>query len=181
MSETIETPEALDALPVDSVVLAHWPSGEHDDHRVVRGPGRGGAGSGGWTIADERTWDSLLDWGAVLTVLYRPDAPAPPAEDREALADHLRSIGLADLLASEIARDLLAWLAARQPAPVDAETTTEWGVRHAEAGWEGSDLDTWDVRGTPYDEATARADAAKRAGSCAVQRTVTAWREVSRG
>lgn len=68
----------------------------------------------------------------------------------------------------------------RPDAPQPAATgEVEWGVRHAEAGWEGSDLDTWDVRGYLYDEATARFDAAKREGSRVVQRTVSAWREVS--
>lgn len=61
----------------------------------------------------------------------RPDTPTPPAEDREALVDHmvvaLRTAWQDDYSAQTVAEGVadaaLAWFAASQPAPVDAETT----------------------------------------------------------
>lgn len=61
-------------------------------------------------------------------------------------------------------------LAARQPAPVDAETTTEWGVRNPFGGHVE----------TPGTEHEARG-LARRRRETLVSREVTAWREVSRG
>ncbi|MBO9555588.1 hypothetical protein [Cellulomonas sp.] len=132
MSETIETPEALDALPVHSVVLAHWPSGEHEDHRIARGGRRGGAGSGGWTIADEATWARLLDWGATLTVLHRPDAPAPSAEDRG--CDHAES------LYGRCTACGMTWKRqTRQPAPVGPDLAAIATTLGATTGWSRDD------------------------------------------
>lgn len=82
----ITTVELLNALPVGSVVLAHWEDGSQPDHQVVRsGRSEGGATASGWTLANERQWDAIVSWGAVLTVLHRPDAvPADPATAEQA-------------------------------------------------------------------------------------------------
>lgn len=82
MSTRIETVEELDALPVGSVVL--------DYEREA------------WQKVAEALWvctsgdSSRLHWSApneqVFMLLYRPDDPAPSAEDREALGDYLADL-----------------------------------------------------------------------------------------
>lgn len=113
MSEQITTAEELDALPVGSV-------------------GRGELGQtyaryeAGWFGAGRKhPLDVSTEVAYPVTVLYRPDAPAPLVEDREALAciifgglRHRRGHTHAEV-AESIADEILAWFAARssQPAP----------------------------------------------------------------
>lgn len=72
---TITTIEELAALPVGSVVLAHWPDGRQPDHRVVR-VSEGGAGVRGWTLAGPRHWKEMPEWGAELTIVFVPGETA---------------------------------------------------------------------------------------------------------
>ena len=139
MTEKITTPETLDALPVASVVRS-------SDGQIWQRRG------GGWDCLSENGEGGPYDAETVLyqalppsaTVLYRPDAPAPSADVREALAQIMAAAVDGCHEWSESSQDYrdewlqgadaaLAWFAARQPAPVDAETTTEWGVRHPRA------------------------------------------------
>lgn len=96
-AESITTPEELDALPADDVLLRasgryRYGGGTFTDCWVRPVPS--------WITGTEapRAWE-VLTYGATppesmvqtgditlpVEVLYRPDAPTPPAEDREAL------------------------------------------------------------------------------------------------
>lgn len=83
MTKHITTPEELDALPVRSVVLL-------PDGRVAEV--RDASTSGGRYL---RTFNGADHYGPErfmpFTVIYRPDIPTPPAEDREALVS--REVG----------------------------------------------------------------------------------------
>lgn len=128
MTETITTPEALDALPVGSVVLI---PGE-TRHRVaeVRDAGTsGGRYLRTFNGADHYSPQRFLP----LTVLHRPDAPAPSAEDVEALAlldDAIVRVpkigGAGAIYEAELLSVLRAAqhaLAARQPETTTAESS----------------------------------------------------------
>lgn len=71
---TITTVEELDALPVGSVVLAHWADGSQSDYQVTRCPDGSGAASSRFSIAGGAIWLGMAEWGAELTVLYTPEA-----------------------------------------------------------------------------------------------------------
>ena len=133
----ITTVQELDALPVGSV--ARDSSGTLWEHVTDKLAYLGGRQSlwvsttrvGGWTAVANLPF----------TVLHRPDAPAPSADDREALARDARSLQAAryncdcqnggvdaasidaDYLHA-IGRRIERVLAARQVAPVDAEACT---------------------------------------------------------
>lgn len=132
MAEQITTPEALDALPADSILR------DNDGLAVWRDPHLGWCAG---NMTRDIPTDLLIADGAPLTVLFRPDAPAPSAEDREALTgEDLEAAldALAEAGVATAALDALApWLAARQPAPVDAETVKR-GVLAAR--WPNGDL-----------------------------------------
>lgn len=63
--------EELGALPIRSVVLAHWEDGHQPDYTMMR-CAEGGASSSGYGLADTRHWIGMANWGAILTVLYEP-------------------------------------------------------------------------------------------------------------
>jgi len=114
----ITTVEELDALPVGSVVLddggvGHQYVGDTSEHptSIWRG-GDGQTHYGSVALVRDR---------APLTVLHRPDAPAPSAED---LAPYLRDWRMekcehydADICSPCLRDRILAWFATRQPTP----------------------------------------------------------------
>lgn len=113
MSERIETAEALDALPVGSVVLDRAGDAWMSAHRNR------------WVTADVRgdcPNAELIRRFGPLALIYRPDAPAPSDEDRGALAERVEDVlathGCLAAVPTDAIRDLVA-LAARssQPAP----------------------------------------------------------------
>ena len=122
----ITTAEELDALPVGSVVRDR----DRDEWTKRATPAV-------WVTPETRPFGSehvARKW-APLTLVSRPDAPAPPAEGREALARLLRDTDEEDSTGGpgpfsdvdewyHLADAALAWFAARQPAPVvSAEAT----------------------------------------------------------
>lgn len=66
----IETRDELDALPLGSLIHAHWPDGSQPDQHVFRCEDESGVSVGYCIIAGGRHWLDMIDWGAELTVLY---------------------------------------------------------------------------------------------------------------
>jgi len=117
----ITTVEELDALPVGSILR------DSRGEPVWRSERWGWRAGNGVRDVEPKL---VIEDGAPLTLLHPlPDAPAPSAEGREALAgvialamadDDLSFVGVEHEDAADAA---LAWFAARQPAPtVSAET-----------------------------------------------------------
>lgn len=59
----------LEALPVGSVVRAHWPDGSQPDYLAMRGTS-GAASTAGAGVFGGVHWLRLATWGAQLTVLF---------------------------------------------------------------------------------------------------------------
>lgn len=150
MTEKITTTEELDALPVGSVVVNPFDNGEFHKMRTGRWIDAGGS----WWLASEMVQDDQE------YVLYRPDAPTPSAEDREALDNAARAarharyaddgfVGWSDQSDAHDAgfRAGVAWFAARQPAPtVSAEQVTSFAeALRAEVHEHGSDGHTFEA------------------------------------
>lgn len=66
----VTTVEELDALPVGSVVLAHWENGSQPDYHAMKCRD-GGASSSGFAVTSGKHWTGMASWGATLTVLHR--------------------------------------------------------------------------------------------------------------
>lgn len=66
---TITTVEELDALPVGTVVLAHWEDHSQPDYHAMKCRD-GGASSSGFGVSSGRHWTGMASWGATLTVLH---------------------------------------------------------------------------------------------------------------
>lgn len=62
--------DTLAALPLGSVVKAHWEDGSQRDMLVMRSD-NGSAASSGYAVAGMSYWTGMSCWGAKLTVLYR--------------------------------------------------------------------------------------------------------------
>ena len=59
----------LEALPVGSVVLAHWADGSMEDYQMMRCREGGASSGGGFGLAADSHWINMASWGATLTVL----------------------------------------------------------------------------------------------------------------
>ena len=66
----VTTAEELDALPVGSVVQAHWEDGSQADFLAMRCRD-GGASSSGVGVYSGKYWTGMAEWGATLTLIHR--------------------------------------------------------------------------------------------------------------
>lgn len=67
----VTTEDELAALPLGTVVRAHWADNHQRDSIVMR-CAEGGASSSGYGVADTKHWLTMARWGAVLTVVSVP-------------------------------------------------------------------------------------------------------------
>lgn len=70
--ERLRTEQDLEALPVGSVVKAHWADGSQEDYTVIRSD-KGGAGSGSFGVMSGNDWIGIVWWGTEITLLYRAE------------------------------------------------------------------------------------------------------------
>lgn len=66
--------DELEALPVGSVVKAHWPDGSQPDYQATRCAEFQSASAGQYGVLGGRHWTGMAGWGAEITVLYRAEA-----------------------------------------------------------------------------------------------------------